>query len=321
MKFYLASSFANKQQVREISERLKQSGWKHTYDWTRNEKAVTLEDLMEIGQKEKDGIAESDIVILILPGGKGSHVELGLALGLNKRVIIYSPNDEVSDFSQTTTFYHLPEVETCTGSIEDLLNKVTENQNQTVKDSNMKFVLLFGPQAVGKMTVGRELERITGLKLFHNHMTIDLLEPFFGFGPEMWKLSGLFRQEVFNTFAAGDQKGMIFTFVWAFNEESDWKAVGKMCDTFRSKGADIYFVELEAGVEERLKRNRTPYRLQEKPTKRNIEQSEQHLLSTMDTLRLNSVEGEIKEKHYLRINNENLEPSQVAEMIKQTFNF
>ncbi len=46
----------------------------------------------------------------------------------------------------------------------------------------MKFVLLFGPQAVGKMTVGQELERLTGLKLFHNHMTIDLVAPFFSYG-------------------------------------------------------------------------------------------------------------------------------------------
>ena len=44
----------------------------------------------------------------------------------------------------------------------------------------MKFVVIFGPQAVGKMTVGQEIEKITGLKLLHNHMTIELLEPFLG---------------------------------------------------------------------------------------------------------------------------------------------
>jgi len=37
----------------------------------------------------------------------------------------------------------------------------------------MKFVLIFGPQAVGKMTVGQELANLTKLKLFHNHMTGD----------------------------------------------------------------------------------------------------------------------------------------------------
>lgn len=38
----------------------------------------------------------------------------------------------------------------------------------------MKLVIITGPQAVGKMTVGQELEKLTDLKLFHNHMTIDL---------------------------------------------------------------------------------------------------------------------------------------------------
>ena len=43
----------------------------------------------------------------------------------------------------------------------------------------MKFVVIFGPPAVGKMTVGQELAKLTGLKLFHNHMTIELVLNFF----------------------------------------------------------------------------------------------------------------------------------------------
>ena len=45
----------------------------------------------------------------------------------------------------------------------------------------MKLILIFGPQAVGKMTVGQELATLTGLKLFHNHMTIDLVSPIFDY--------------------------------------------------------------------------------------------------------------------------------------------
>lgn len=72
-----------------------------------------------------------------------------------------------------------------------------------------KFVFIFGPQAVGKMSVGQELAKETGLKLFHNHMTIDLLEPLFGFSTEMWKLTHLFRQEIFKSFSKSDNYGMI----------------------------------------------------------------------------------------------------------------
>ena len=183
----------------------------------------------------------------------------------------------------------------------------------------MKFVLLFGPQAVGKMTVGQELAKITELKLFHNHMTIDLLESFFGFSSEMWRLSTLFREEIFHSFAKSENYGMIFTFVWAFDQKEDWEFVDKMCRIFEAEDADIFFVELEADVNERLKRNTTPHRLKHKPTKRNTKQSEENLLSTLKTHRLNSREDEITPKNYLRVNNTHLHAKEVALLIKNKF--
>ena len=47
-----------------------------------------------------------------------------------------------------------------------------------------KFVLICGPQAVGKMTVGQELSKITDFKFMHNHETIDLPLRFFPFKSE-----------------------------------------------------------------------------------------------------------------------------------------
>jgi hypothetical protein len=73
----------------------------------------------------------------------------------------------------------------------------------------LKFVLIFGPQAVGKMTIGHELEKMTELKLFHNHQTIDLLHPYFGFTSEMWRLSSMFREEIFKAVAKSDMYGLI----------------------------------------------------------------------------------------------------------------
>ena len=183
----------------------------------------------------------------------------------------------------------------------------------------MKLVLLFGPQAVGKMTVGQELEKRTELKLFHNHMTIELLQPFFGFSEEMWRICGMMREEIFQSFAKTDQYGMIFTFMWAFNEEKDWKWVEKVTNIFESNGGEVYFVELESDLEVRLQRNTTPNRLQHKPSKRNIEDSEKRLLASLEKLRLNSVEGEIERQNYIKINNTNMSPEEVAEKIIDEF--
>ncbi|MCC5800895.1 DEAD/DEAH box helicase family protein [Rossellomorea vietnamensis] len=183
----------------------------------------------------------------------------------------------------------------------------------------MKLILLFGPQAVGKMTVGQELEKRTELKLFHNHMTIELLQPFFGFTEEMWRLCGMMREEIFEAFAKTDQYGMIFTFMWAFNEEQDWKWVEKVTTIFESNGAEVYFVELESDLEVRLQRNITPNRLLHKPSKRNIEDSEQRLLASLEKLRLNSIEGEIERENYMKINNTDMSPEEVAEKIVAEF--
>jgi len=185
----------------------------------------------------------------------------------------------------------------------------------------MKLVIIFGPQAVGKMTVGQELEKITGLKLFHNHMTIELVSLFFNYGTEQGRrLVNLFRDELFKEVASSDLDGLIFTYVWAFDQKDDWDYIEKISKFFKDKGGEIFYVELEADVEERIKRNKTEHRLAHKPTKRNLEFSEQKLKNSMMKHRLNSSEDEIKEENYLRINNTNLDPVNVALKIKETFN-
>lgn len=96
-------------------------------------------------------------------------------------------------------------------------------------------------------------------------------------------------------------------------------AVKKNCDIFESKGGPVYFVELEAELEARLERNISPHRLNHKPSKRNTERSEQNLRSTMLKHRLNSNDGEINMENYIKINNTEICPEEVAEMIKERF--
>ena len=154
----------------------------------------------------------------------------------------------------------------------------------------MKFITIIGPQAVGKMTVGQELAKITELKLFHNHMTIELVSNFFSYGSEQGKrLVHSFRNQIFEEVAKSDLEGLIFTYVWAFNMKEDEEYYNNIKEIFRKQGAEIYLVELEADLEERVRRNETENRLLNKPTKRNIEWSKKNLLSDVEKYRLNSL--------------------------------
>ncbi|WP_102272572.1 AAA family ATPase [Cytobacillus massiliigabonensis] len=184
----------------------------------------------------------------------------------------------------------------------------------------MKFVLIFGPQAVGKMTVGQELEKMTDMKLFHNHMTIELVNQFFSYGTkEGNRLVSLFRQEIFEEVSKSNLYGLIFTYVWAFDLQSDWDYIDKVCKLFESNGGTVYFVELEAEMEERLERNKSFNRLEHKPSKRDIEWSERDLISTMEKHRLNSVEGEMTRENYIKINNTSISSAEAAHIIKEKF--
>jgi nucleoside 2-deoxyribosyltransferase len=128
LKFYVASSFKNIDAVRYVSERLKNKGFIHTYDWTQNDRSSSIEQLMEIGKKEKNGVLEADFIVVLLPAGKGSHIELGIALGNGKRVYLYSPNDEINDLEKTSTFYHLTEINKCNGTIQELIETISRAQ-------------------------------------------------------------------------------------------------------------------------------------------------------------------------------------------------
>jgi hypothetical protein len=182
------------------------------------------------------------------------------------------------------------------------------------------LVVIFGPPAVGKMTVGRELARRTGLRLFHNHATIDLALRFFAFGePAYQRLVSEFRRRIFEEVAASGVPGLVFTYVWAFDDPSDADFVESLAEIFRSQGGSVFYVELEAPQSVRLHRNETPFRLAEKPTKRDLETSRAQLLQDDAAYRLNSVQEFQGRSDYLRIDNTDLEPGLAAERIIETF--
>ena len=183
------------------------------------------------------------------------------------------------------------------------------------------LVIILGPHAVGKMTVGQELANITQLRLFHNHMSIELARKLFAYTEKEWSiLNETIRKTVFELFAKGDFPGLIFTYMCAFDEQSDLDYLQNMIHLFSSNGANCYVVELCADFEERLIRNKSENRLLHKESKRNLERSEAEMRNTSEKYSLNSYGGEnLPFENYMKIDNTALAPDEVAKMIQTHF--
>jgi hypothetical protein len=178
------------------------------------------------------------------------------------------------------------------------------------------LVVLVGPPAVGKMTVGTELARRTGLKLFHNHHTIDLVLNFFPFGsPPFKRLVGEFRRRIMEEVAESGLPGMVFTYVWAFDLKSERAGVEALAEIFTSRGGRVVYVELHATQEERLRRNETEFRLAEKPSKRDLAASRERLLEADAQYQMDSGGRFAGRPDWLRIDNTALSPEEVADRI------
>ena len=111
----------------------------------------------------------------------------------------------------------------------------------------MKLVFLYGPPAVGKLTVAKELAALTGFKVFHNHLTVDLAEAIFPFGSRAFgKLIDSIRMKVFEL-AADEDIDLIFTFVYAAMHDDMW--VSDVMEVINNEGGQVLFVQLTCPTE------------------------------------------------------------------------
>ena len=117
----------------------------------------------------------------------------------------------------------------------------------------MKLIFLHGMPGVGKLTVARELAGVTGYKLFHNHLTVDLVGSVFEFGtPPFIKLREKIWLDVFSEAASSEVEGIIFTF--AFEPTVGEGFINGVRTTVESRGGEIFFVKLICSPEELEKR-------------------------------------------------------------------
>ena len=181
------------------------------------------------------------------------------------------------------------------------------------------LLLLTGPPAVGKMTVGREIAARSGFRLFHNHHSIELLLDVFDFGtPPFVTLNTEIRRRVIEE-AAASGADLIFTFVWSMDDPGDADWVERLAAPY---GDAVAVAELVAGLDTRLARNRTEHRLAEKKSKRDLEWSDANVRELEAGPRMSTVPGAdapaerlIARWPHLVLDNTDLEPGAAAEAI------
>lgn len=116
----------------------------------------------------------------------------------------------------------------------------------------MKLIIIYGAPATGKLTVAIQLSRLTGYRVFHNHMSIDYAKNVFDFGtPPFWRLVGQVRFDAIAE-AAREELSLIHTFCYEFG--TDDEHFSKLIASAEDNGGEAHLVLLRCDNEERKKR-------------------------------------------------------------------
>ena len=181
------------------------------------------------------------------------------------------------------------------------------------------LIVVCGPQAVGKMTVAESLRDKLKYNMMMNHDSIEMSDKIFGFAtPAQREFNAIFREKAFEL-AVKHNVDLIFTYVCAFDMAEEIEYLTGLAEMFKASGGQFYFVELSADLATRLERNETPHRMERKASKRDVAWSKANLLGDMEKHRLNSEDGEVLFENHMKINNTNLLPDEVADMVIEEF--
>src|SRR5271170_1584959 len=107
--FYIATSLSRAADHNRVRDALVINGYPITYDWTLHGsvKTSSVQRLAEVAQSETAGVLSAEILIVLLPGGFGTHTELGMALASGKKIILHSTDSDVfTACEKTCAFYH-----------------------------------------------------------------------------------------------------------------------------------------------------------------------------------------------------------------------
>jgi nucleoside 2-deoxyribosyltransferase len=118
-KFYLATAKDRAARAEKLLEALKSRGGERTFTWAGEDKAGA-EEYPELALAELAGIREADVLIVLLPGGYGTHVEIGAALALGKPVILHAPDQNTLNTPYPCVFHYHPGVTLLISEVVDV---------------------------------------------------------------------------------------------------------------------------------------------------------------------------------------------------------
>ena len=102
-------------------------------------------------------------------------------------------------------------------------------------------MFIYGVPGTGKLTVAREISRLTGVRLFHNHLTVDLAASLFEHGtPEYLDYVRHLRLEAFER-ASRANVDLVFTFWYSSISEP---SVERYKNMIEANGGEVLFVRL-----------------------------------------------------------------------------
>lgn len=137
MYVYIGSSLKNFEFVRAMYDAFRKEGVFVMYDWTGfGDKGVRTENYLtqaDVASLEENGIRTADFVVILLPGGKGTHIELGMALFAGKRVFLVGDTMQLQDPNSSPVFYNRPLVTKIFLDVREL--KALEESPHASKDA------------------------------------------------------------------------------------------------------------------------------------------------------------------------------------------
>lgn len=116
----------------------------------------------------------------------------------------------------------------------------------------MKLIIIYGPPAAGKLTVGTQIARKTGYKLFHNHISIDCVKTVFEFGtPVFWDVVGFVRAGMI---AEAARQGIDLVHTFCYELEVDDDHFLRLIAAAEDNGGEVHLVLLRCDERERKAR-------------------------------------------------------------------